>query len=79
MIIIEAILTIFAWRNGWKWLSLLPIGICVLLGFLMGIFIGVSGGEVTQNVLSFAVIFDIIAIIVLIYMIATKPKTTKEN
>jgi hypothetical protein len=25
MIIIEILLTIFAWRKGWRWFSLIPI------------------------------------------------------
>jgi hypothetical protein len=72
MIIIQILLIIFAWRNGWKWISLLPTIICFFIGFLIGI--GISGGEVNSDVMGFSVIFDILAIIALILMIANEPK-----
>jgi uncharacterized membrane protein YfcA len=80
MLILEIILTIFAWRKGWRWLALLPMGIALLVGFSIGIGIGANGGD-PSSVGFGAVFIDIIAIIALIIMVATKPKSAevKEN
>ena len=69
--IIEIILTIFAWRNGWKWRSLIPIGIAFALAFIVGVGIGASGGDPTTA--GWTAIFDVCAIIALIVMVARKP------
>jgi uncharacterized membrane protein YfcA len=75
MLIIEIILTIFAWRKGWRWKSLLPLGIALGLGFLFGFAIGVSGGDL-DSAKGLAVILDIGAIIALIVMITKAPAST---
>jgi hypothetical protein len=62
--ILEIILTIFAWRNGWKWLSIIP----VCTGFVLGFLLGLSGIAPLQ-----AIWLDVIAIIVLIIMCIKKP------
>ena len=74
MLIIEIILTIFAWRNGWKWLSLIPMGISFLIGLSVGIGIGVSGGSVNTPVPILSIV-DLGAIIALIVMVCKKPKS----
>ena len=63
--IIEIILTIFAWRNGWKWLSLIPIGVAFTLAFILGI-----SGQADTNIYW----LDVMAIIALIVMIINKRK-----
>lgn len=73
MLIIEIILTIFAWRKGWRWLALLPMGIALLIGLLIGFGIGASGGEVTSG--GPAIVIDIMAVIALIVMVAKGPKS----
>jgi len=78
MLIIEIILTIFAWRKGWKWLALLPIGLALLIGFSIGIGIGASGGSVA-DVSGGAVLIDIAAIIALIVMLVKGPKSKEQN
>ena len=66
LLIAEIILTIVAWNKGWKWLSLIPIGI----SFLIGVMLGLSG---FTSLGPFA-IFDILAIIALVVMVSN-PKT----
>jgi len=66
LLIAEIILTIFAWRAGWKWLSLLPVGIA----FAIGLAIGASGGEISAGV----IFVDIAAVIALIIMLVKPPK-----
>jgi purine-cytosine permease-like protein len=77
MLLIEIILTIFAWRNGWKWLSLIPVGAAVLIGMIIGYSVGMSGGTVDVYG-SGLFIFDILAIIALIVMVVKK-KEIKES
>ena len=77
LLIAEIILTIFAWRNGWKWLALLPIGIGFTLGLVVGFVIGASGGS-TENA-GWVVILDIIVTIVLIVMCSKKPKSAGDS
>jgi hypothetical protein len=74
ILILEIVLTIFAWRNGWRWYSLMPVGFSSLLAFTAGFAIGASGGS-TANI-GWVVIFDIAAIIALIVMISKKPKSS---
>jgi len=70
MLIVEIILTIAAWGRGWKWLSLLPLGIA----FGIGLIYGASGGNVED--MGAIVLVDVAAIIALIVMtIVRKPGT----
>jgi uncharacterized membrane protein YfcA len=67
MFIIEIVLTIFAWRKGWKWYSLLPLGFVILIGLLIGFSVRISGGN-SSYIKIFGPILDIIAIIILIIL-----------
>jgi hypothetical protein len=40
--IIEIILVIFAWRNGWKWRSLIPIAIIYLCAIILGFVLAIT-------------------------------------
>ena len=71
MLIIEIILTIFAWRKGWNWLALIPVGVA----FCIGLIIGASGTPVT-DVMS-VIIWDILAIIALVVMVSVNPPGKK--
>lgn len=66
MKILVVLLTIVAWRHGWRWKALLPVGICVGMAFLIGPGVESSGGSDMVWVV-------IIAIIVLILMCIKKP------
>ena len=44
VLIIEILLTIRAWRKGWKAWALMPLGIGVLMGFFVGVAAGAGGG-----------------------------------
>lgn len=73
MLIIEIILTIFAWRKGWKWLSLLPMGIGIFLGLSIGFGVGASGGD-KDSIDEIGFLIDILVTGVLIYMVSKGPK-----
>lgn len=72
LLIIQIILTIIAWtKGGWKWLSLLPIGIALILGFTYG----AAGGDPSSPIVA---VFDVLAAIALAIMCFTKnPKNIK--
>lgn len=70
LLIAEIILTIFAWRKGWKWLALLPVGICLLIGF----FIGFTGGSLEGGM---TIVPDLIATGILIWMVVKGPKSNE--
>jgi len=76
ILIIEIVLTVFAWRKGWKWLALLPVGIAMLIAFIAGYMVGLSGGNVSE-VSNNAIVLDISAIIALIIMLIKAPKSNK--
>ena len=74
MLIIEFILTIFAWRNGWRWKALWPVGIALLIGICVGFGIGAAGGSLNGPMPSLAFV-DFCAIIALIVLVVRKPKS----
>lgn len=66
MIFIEILLTILVWKKGWNYLSLLPTLCCFISGFIMGT-LGITNSNI-------GILFDILAVIVLILML-DNPKT----
>jgi hypothetical protein len=42
LLIAEIVLTVIAWRKGWRSRALLPLGIAGGVGFILGILIGVT-------------------------------------
>jgi len=78
LLILEILLTIFAWRKGWKWFALLPLGIGVVISFLIGIIVGASGGSV-DTAKGIGLVFDILVIIILVVMNIKKPDETKSD
>jgi hypothetical protein len=59
LLIAEIILTIFAWRAGWKWLALIPVGVAFLIGFIIGTQIDPN---TSLTDLSWLSILDVVAI-----------------
>jgi hypothetical protein len=73
LIIIQIVLTIFAWKKGWKWYSLIPVAVAFGVGFFIGIGVGSAGGSVSD--LSGVVVLDILAIVALAIMCFVAPKS----
>lgn len=71
-LIIEIILTVTAWRKGWRGWALLPMGIVLGIAFVIGVAIEASGGSV-ENVFGVAFMLDILGIVALIIMTAKAP------
>jgi hypothetical protein len=70
LVIAEIILTIFAWRNGWKWWALLPVGIAFFIGLIAGANMAAVGGDISD--MGGLIVVDILAIIALIVMVSKK-------
>ena len=67
--IIEIVLTIAAWRKGWRWYALIPLVVVGSIGFSAGFVVGAFGGTVT-SLLPYLVLLDLACIVVLIVMVA---------
>lgn len=74
MLIIEIILTIVAWRKGWNWLALIPTGVA----FCIGLLLGATASQGNVDVMS-VIIWDILAIVALVVMVAVNPPGKKIN
>ena len=70
MLIAEIILTVIAWRKGWRWWALLPGFMAFGIGFVLGAVVEISGGN-SFSALPYAIFIDIIAIFALICMAGT--------
>jgi len=70
LLILEIILTIKAWRKGYKAWALVPVGLVMLIGFM----IGASDPTLTEANLYSLIWLDILAIIALGLMIAAAKK-----
>jgi hypothetical protein len=75
LIIVELILTVFAWRKGWRWKALIPVACTISLGLFAGTAIGLSGGQLSgaTNVLFF--FGDLASTAILIVLCVKKPKS----
>jgi len=67
LLIVQIILTVFAFRNGWKWRALLPLGILLLVAFGIGWSIAVTGGSI-ETVHTHVFALDIAVILILAIM-----------
>jgi len=78
MLILEIVLTIVAWRKGWKAWALLPLGAGFGLGVIMGLL-----GIIPDETSALWLVPDLAAIIALIIMAAkgrqTLPKPVQVN
>lgn len=71
MLIIEILLTIFAWRKGWGWKAIIPTASAFGIGVLVGASVVASGGVLSPAI----VLVDVAAIIALIVMVSVEPET----
>lgn len=74
MLILEIILTIVAYKKGWKLKALIPCGISFSIGF----FIGLVRQSTSLYAYSDIIWIDLLAIIALIYM-CVKPYEEKNE
>jgi hypothetical protein len=72
MLILEIVLAVSAWKRGWRWWVLLPLGITLGGALLAGFVIGMSGVPDTE--LPNLVGIDFLLIIALAVMSAVGPR-----
>jgi hypothetical protein len=70
LLIIESILTVTAWRKGWKAWALVPMGVAFTIGFLVG---ASYGPDVVQDLMVPFILVDLVVVAVLIAMNAYYP------
>lgn len=77
LLILEIILTVAAWRRGWKAWALTPIAIGLSLAFVFGAAIGASGG-LMDAVVAVGLLLDLAIIATLVAMVA-RPRTAEDR
>lgn len=75
--ILEIILTVTAWRRGWKAWALTPIAIGTSLAFVLGAVIGASGGSMDEA-MAVGLVLDLTVVGTLIAMVAS-PRTVEQG
>ncbi len=78
LLIVEILLVVAAWRNGWAARALLPILGELVLAFLMGVVIGASGGS-TTSARGLGVLLDLAVIAVLAVMARKAPRAERSD
>ena len=71
--VLEILLTAVAYRRGWKTKALLPLGMSLVVAFLMGIALGAGGGSLERAIPAFFLI-DILCLTSLIVLCARSPR-----
>ena len=78
LLIAEIILTIFAWRKGWRWIALIPLASVLIFGFIIGFGVAASGGDIS-SINGLTTMLDIIAVVALILLVVNNPKKNKSE
>jgi len=73
LLIVEGILTIVAWRKGWRGWALLPLGIVLGLAFVIGVAVAAAGGT-ERDAVGFGLVLDLMGMAALIGMTVRGPK-----
>ena len=74
LLIIEIALTVSAWRKGWRARALLPLGIGMLLAAFVAM-VAASAGVSPEAITGSLILFDLAAVLVLIFMSAKAPRS----
>jgi len=69
LFILEIVLTIVAWKRGWKGWALVPIAFAVVIGFVIGAVIRAQGGSL-EDVIPLTLVIDGACIVSLIALTA---------
>jgi hypothetical protein len=68
LLFVEFILTIIAWKRGWKWWAILPAAIAMIAGFIVDLVVGALGMHDFYTGLV-SIILDAFIILALVIMI----------
>jgi hypothetical protein len=77
LLVLEIALTIAALLRGWKGWALLPLGMGIGLGFLVGLVMGASGAS-ADGAFAIGLLLDLICIVTLIVMVV-KPRRKSQQ
>lgn len=69
LMIFEILLTVAAWKKGYKWFALIPLAFTVFIAFGGGFVAGAMGGPL-ENILPYFLFLDVFCILVLVIMLA---------
>jgi uncharacterized membrane protein YfcA len=71
LLILEIVLTIIAFRKGWRWKALIPLAVLGGLGAVVGVAIAANGyTQMPNEARAFLVVGDVICCIWLAVMVA---------
>ncbi len=73
LLILEIVLTVAAWRKGWRAWALMPLGVGMSVAFLIGVAIGASGGT-AEHVTPLFLLLDLACVGVLIRLAVRGPQ-----
>jgi threonine/homoserine/homoserine lactone efflux protein len=73
LLILEIGSTVAAWRKGWRWRALHPVGGFAASAFLVGMAEGMAGGNV-QGVTPLLFLLELLGIGVLVWMSVSAPQ-----
>ncbi len=73
LLIAEIMLTIAAWRKGWKAWALVPMGALLALAFMIGVAMGASGSS-TDDAFGVGLVLDLACVISLVILTVRAPK-----
>ena len=73
ILVLEIMLTVSAWKRGWKSIALIPLGFVLLLGFVIGGIIGANGGN-PDEIMGISFILDILFCIVPLIVMNSRPR-----
>jgi hypothetical protein len=77
LLIAEILLTISAWKKGWKARALLPVAIGMGIAFMVGAAAGANGVD-SDGIVGVCILIDIAMVVSLIVMTAKAPAAAKE-
>ena len=77
LMFLEIILTISAWKKGWRWKALIPVAIALGFAFFSGVIIASSGGTVVNQ--GAFVVVDIMLVITQTILTAKAPRRVTEK
>lgn len=78
LLIVEIMLTVAAWKKGWRGWALLPVAVCFATAFLLGAAAGANGAS-PDDFVGVGLVLDILLVIALGVMIARAPAAKQVN
>lgn len=78
LLILQIILTVAAWRKGWRWRALIPGALGLAFGFFIGLGIGSSGGSI-EDANALFLLMDLAVTVALVVLAIRTPGQIQET